>query len=171
MKKLYKYLGKEENRVKSKIESGRQLLTNQEDVLNWLKKNGHKIGENKEITATFIVDKEERMWIADRNSEHVLCAKGEDVLSAGEITFCLIKNKIMISGITNQSTGYCPEPDSWPCVSISLDKVGLQHPAFFTSVFLFRFCYHCSSINIIKDDWFFCSVCNSSLSEQWNFVC
>ena len=171
MKKIYKYLGKPENKIKSQIASNREIVRKPEDVLIWLKKNKYKISESKTITATFIINKDEEMWIADRNSEHILCAKGRDVLSAGEITFCLIRNKVIVSDITNQSTGYCPEPDSWSYVSKTLDDIGLEHPDFFTEVFQFRFCYHCSSINIVKDNWFFCAVCNASLSAQWNFVC
>lgn len=169
MKTLYKYLEKEKTKLKSNIPSGRQLIESKVDIIEWLRKIGQITSKNKQITVTFIVDKSGKIWIADRNSEHVLCAKGEDILSAGEITFSLINNKITVSDITNQSTGYCPEPDSWPEVANALKNVGLEHPDFFTSTFCFRFCYKCKSINIIKDEWFFCAVCNQPLSKSWNF--
>ena len=50
---------------------------------------------------------------------HVACAAGGPVLSAGEITF---DDDMTVAEITNQSTGFCPEPESWPAVSDALDR-------------------------------------------------
>ncbi len=108
-----------------------------------------------------------KLWIADRHSEHVVCAKGGPVMSAGEITF-QIKN-LSVSGVTNQSTGFCPEPGSWPNVANALDKIGLVHPDDFTTHFHFRRCNECRSINIVKENWFICSMCDAELSHIWNF--
>jgi hypothetical protein len=42
------------------------------------------------------------------------------VLSAGEITFSRKGKSLVVSDVTNQSTGYCPEPKSWKAVKASL---------------------------------------------------
>jgi len=36
-------------------------------------------GRESHIPATFIISTDEQLWIADRRSEHVACAAGEDV--------------------------------------------------------------------------------------------
>ncbi len=72
-----------------------------------------KKDNNSEIIATFVIDTASNLRINDRHSEHIVCANGEMVLSAGEITFEMYKNNVVqISQITNQSTGYCPSVGS-----------------------------------------------------------
>jgi hypothetical protein len=74
-----------------------------------------------------------------------------------------------VEQITNQSTGFCPEPQSWQAVSKALDRIGLTHPGGFTMTCVFRRCTGCATINIVKDDWFRCEVCGVALEAQWNF--
>ncbi|RUT07335.1 hypothetical protein DSM106972_025960 [Dulcicalothrix desertica PCC 7102] len=109
------------------------------------------------------------MWIADRHSEHVQCARGQAVLSAGKITFTLTLLSLVVSAITNQSTGYCPESESWKVVASALAEANLVYPFDFTSKFVFRKCEVCSTTNIVKYDWFYCGVCDSNLPKEWNF--
>ena len=71
--------------------------------------------------------------------------------------------------MTNQSTGYCPEPESWIAVEIALKHIGVKFPDGFTTEFLFRRCESCGQINIVKENWFVCSVCDAELPPQWNF--
>jgi hypothetical protein len=59
---------------------------------------------------TFVVDEHGSLLIADRRSEHVACACGRPVLSAGEM---FVRGGEVVE-VSNQSTGYCPEPESWP---------------------------------------------------------
>lgn len=122
------------------------------------------------FTATFIIDTEERLWVADRHSEHVACADLQDVLAAGEITFERSSNDIQITEVTNQSTGYCPEPSCWDIVSEVLRRIKIEHPSHFTVAFEFRRCDQCGTTNIIKDAVFECSVCESPLSPVWNYA-
>ncbi|MDJ1498860.1 hypothetical protein QNI19_38390 [Cytophagaceae bacterium DM2B3-1] len=141
------------------------------DIEYWIKKTNQKPDGNSEITATFIIDLEYSLLINDRHSEHVVCAAGENVLSAGEITFELDKNKsYLISQITNQSTGYCPSPKSWSAVKYTLEKVGIPFSDFFTVSFEFRICSTCGWINVIKDNYFVCinSECQNPLSAHEN---
>jgi len=120
------------------------------------------------IPATFIIDTNEWLWIADRHSEHVGCADGGDVLAAGEIVFSRAADQIWIEEISNQSTGYCPEPESWVILSQVLGRLGMKYPSSFTAAFIFRRCDHCKTINIIKDDVYECAVCDAPLSQVWN---
>ena len=92
----------------------------------------------RSAVATFVIDADGRRWIADRHSEHVQCARGGDVLSAGEMTFSLKGGAVAVVGVSNQSTGYRPEPESWPAVAAALDQAGLAHPGGFTAPFEFR---------------------------------
>lgn len=34
----------------------------------------------------------------------------------------------------------------------------------------FRKCEECGQRNLVKDDWFFCAVCNADLLENLNFL-
>jgi len=165
----YKFIGNIEllNLVKSSLKG--YCINSILDVETWILKSKQKPDCNSEITATFVIDLDYNLLINDRHSEHVVCANGKNVLSAGEITFERIKNSsIIISQITNQSTGYCPSPKSWFAVSKSLEKIGIDYPEYFTTVFEFRICESCGWINLIKDNYFVCanSDCGNLLSEN-----
>lgn len=149
--------------------SRRCLIAHADDILQWVRQTQQQIESDHTITATFIINTDQQLWIADRRSEHVVCAAGGNVLSAGEITFAIAARSIAVTEITNQSTGYCPEPESWQIVERVLDHIGLTHPDGFTHEFLFRRCEVCGCTNIIKDSWFECAVCGSPLSSQWNY--
>lgn len=165
--RLYSYVGP--NSIQELLDDPAQRfqLQSADDVLRWITETGQDIQEDR-ATATFIIDENNRMWIADQRSEHVVCARGQRILSAGEITFEVSKGNVEAVQISNQSTGYCPDPDSWPAVSAALATARVPHPDNFTSEFLFRRCNKCETINIIKDEWFECAVCQSQLSQTWN---
>ena len=74
-----------------------------------------------------------------------------------------------VVGVTNQSTGFCPRPQSWPAVARALERVGLKHPGEFTAIYEFRRCDGCGEINVVKDDWFVCDLCEAELNCEWNF--
>jgi hypothetical protein len=46
----------------------------------------------------------------------------------------------MVTEISNESTGYCPDLDSWPAVAAVLDRAGICHPDGFTQPIIFRAC-------------------------------
>ena len=83
------------------------------------------------------------------------CAGGREVLSAGELTAVVDDGDVRIIEVSNQSTGYCPEPESWPAVAKALDEAGILHPGRFTFEAVFRRCPACGERNLVKDDWFF----------------
>jgi hypothetical protein len=122
------------------------------------------------VPATFIVDIAEQLWIADRHSEHVACANGQDVLAAGEMIFERNATQILVSDVTNQSTGYCPEPGCWEVIARVLDLLEISRPECLTVAFEFRRCNQCGTTNLIKENIFECAVCTSPLSQVWNYV-
>lgn len=119
---------------------------------------------------TFVVAVDGTLWLAPRRSEHVALAGGQDVLAAGEIAFASAEPGWCVAAVSNQSTGCCPDPDSWPAVARALDSLGVPHPGTFTDTVIFRRCPTCSERNLVRDDDFICAVCDSALPMQWNFA-
>jgi hypothetical protein len=118
---------------------------------------------------TFVIDLEGILRLAPRRSEHVACAGGGPVLSAGEITFERGPNGWEVTSVTNQSTGYCPEGSSWPAVARALDRIGVPHPGRFTDEFTFRRCPRCGERNLVRDGDLTCALCDAELPASWNF--
>lgn len=118
---------------------------------------------------TFVIDLEGTLRLAPRRSEHVACAGGMPVHSAGEITFERGPDGWEVTSATNQSTGYCPEPSSWPAVGRALDRIGVPHPGRFTDEFTFRRCPRCGERNLVRDGDFTCAICDADLPASWNF--
>jgi len=166
-KRHYTYVGPADILQRIDPESERFFIKAKADVVSWCTANTSK--QREAIPATFIIDVKENLLIADRRSEHVACARGNDVLSAGEMFILLRGGDVEIVEVSNQSTGYCPEPESWDVVKLVLDRLQIKHPQQFTASFTFRRCDSCSSTNIVKEGIFECAVCGSPLSEEWNF--
>lgn len=167
--RIYHYVGQSELLKHLAEGSNRHLVTNAEMVTDWLQKFPQPKNPDNTITVTFIVDLDHQLWVNDRHSEHVLCANGGDILSAGEMTFEIEKGKLQIVDTTNQSTGYCPEPESYLAVKFALEKTDIAHLPQFTTAYQFRRCDECGTKNIVKDDWYVCGVCDADLSHEWNF--
>ena len=161
---LYRYVGPPHLRGAASTARGR--IASAADVVAWARRNGEARGE---FVVTFIVNAREELWIADRHSEHVWCAAGGPVKSAGEMTFVVDKERVEVVAMSNQSTGYCPPPSTWLLTSHVLGVAGLPHPETWTEQFDFRRCDGCGAINLIKDDWFVCAVCDADLAREWNF--
>jgi hypothetical protein len=164
----YSYVGPPDIKHTARRDRLCLCVTSLADLLPWSVEflSGHARGT---FTVTFIIDTCEQLWLADRRSEHVACADGQDVLAAGEITFERHANIIHAAEVTNQSTGYCPEPASWSVVTQVLARLGISHPNYFTGAFIFRRCNKCGTTNLIKDHVFECAVCNSKLCLDWNY--
>ena len=165
----YRYVGPDDIIKNLPVTSKRILVTSPASVINWIQDTKQSSEYDDLYVATFIVDTDGNLWINDRRSEHVLCAMGKNVLSAGEIAFELKEHDIEVIEITNQSTGYCPEPESWWAVKRALNPANIRHPSDFTMKVVFRLCNNCGTKNIVKDDWFECEVCQKPLSKVWNF--
>jgi hypothetical protein len=139
------------------------------DVIAWVEATHQRPDPTGLIAATFVIDAQGELLLADRRSEHIACAAGGPALSAGEVFFEIAGNRVAVVEVSNQSTGFCPEPESWPAVAAALDRAGVVHPGRFTNQILFRRCAHCAQRNIVKDAWFVCGECGAELPAEWNF--
>lgn len=164
--KLYRYVGPRglADRVRSELIGA--VIRSPNDLRDWLRASGSELNCGS-VTVTYVVDEMAELRVADRRSEHVACAGGKSVQSAGEITF-LFGPTVDVTTVSNQSTGYCPEPDSWPAVSDALTRAGLIPPDAFTRACEFRRCTRCQNLELVKDLIFECSVCGNDLPTEYN---
>ncbi|MEM1395074.1 MAG: hypothetical protein AAGG00_17640 [Cyanobacteria bacterium P01_H01_bin.150] len=166
---MYKYVGSDEIRENTAhLAPGKKILS-VNDIDNWIRETKQQQDKSGLIAATFVIDCEGYLRIADRRYEHIACAGGQPVISAGEIFFKKSESELEIAEITNQSTGFCPEPESWKDVVKVLYFINIVHPSSFTIEFIFRCCCACQQVNIVKDNLFICSVCAAKLPLRWNF--
>ena len=112
---------------------------------------------------TFVVTVDGSLRLAPRRSEHVTCAAGQDVLAAGEMAFVRTSAGWAVREVSNQSTGYCPDPSSWPAVAAALARAGIAHPPGFTAEIVFRRCAACGAHNVVRDGDYTCALCDSAL--------
>ncbi|MFI8008069.1 hypothetical protein [Streptomyces sp. NPDC086010] len=117
---------------------------------------------------TFVVDLDGVLRLAPRRSEHVACAGGAAVLSAGEIRFAREAERWTADHVSNHSTGYCPDARSWPAVARALERAELGGPSGFTCEVVFRRCPGCQEHNIVREDDFVCVFCGGDLPDTWN---
>lgn len=163
----YQYVGPADIRDSALASSSAGMpIRCREDLSSWIASRFSDTEPDGSLTATFTISLDGVLFLADRRSEHVACAAGGPVLSAGEI---LLSADGHVSEITNQSTGFCPEPESWPAVCAAIDAVLVDRPNDFTTRIVFRLCPNCDERNIVKDDWFVCDLCQADLPENWNF--
>jgi hypothetical protein len=162
----YSYVGPHDIRHAAATSPAGTRITSRSDLVGWMKSHASDKDLDGTITATFVIDGDGTLRLAPRRSEHVACASGGPVLSAGEIT---LAHKGDVAAVSNQSTGFCPEPESWPQVADALDRIPISHPGAFTSPIVFRLCPKCDERNIVKDHWFVCAICGADLPAEWNF--
>ena len=161
----YRYVGPADLAVRAKPGPDVITVTSARVLAWWLaSRPAEEFGE----PFTFVVGLDGGLRLAPRRSEHVDCAAGQPVLAAGEMLFARDGASWSVSEISNQSTGYCPEPDSWPAVASALGRIGVAHPGDFTHKFVFRRCPACGQLNIVRDGSFACAVCDSALPTRWN---
>jgi hypothetical protein len=152
----YRYVGPQELAVEPGPPG--TVIASTADLAAWLRTNDN--------AATFVVGLDGALRIADRHSEHVSCAGEREVLAAGEMFFADGR----VARVSNQSSGFCPAPASWPAVAAALDRAGIAHPGRYTDAFEFRRCNACGQRNIVKDDDFTCAICGGELPAAWNFT-
>jgi hypothetical protein len=164
--KLYRYVGP--RRIADRVRPGSAgvPIRSPGDVLVWVRSTDQELSGGC-VIATFVVDAVGVLLIADRRSEHVACAGSQPVRSAGEITFA-VGRAVEVTAVSNQSTGYCPEPESWPTVAAALTAAGLEPPAGLSLVCDFRRCVGCGNLTLVKGGVFECGVCGADLPAAYN---
>lgn len=161
----YRYVGPAELKAAVRAGSGASPIGSAADFEAWITR---RPAEEHTEPFTFVVGLDGRLRLAPRRSEHVACAGGYPVLSAGEIGFTRDAGRWNVSEVTNHSTGYCPDVTSWPAVAQALDRAALSHPLDFTHQVVFRRCPACQEHNIVREDDFACAFCQADLPTYWN---
>ncbi|MET7370799.1 hypothetical protein ABZS61_34040 [Streptomyces sp. NPDC005566] len=161
----YRYVGPVELKAAVRPGDGGRRIGSAADFDGWtVEQSAADLGE----PFTFVVGMDGALRLAPRRSEHVACAGGDMVLSAGEISFVHEGGRWAVSEVSNQSTGYCPDVSSWDEVALALDDAELGRPSRFTHEVVFRRCPDCQEHNIVREDDFVCVFCGSDLPAVWN---
>jgi hypothetical protein len=170
--RLYRYIGPSDIRARAGAHPAGTRITTPARLAEWIGATQQRTDAEGRIVATFVVTAEGGLLLADRASEHVQCAGEQSVQSAGEMAFTYVGDYVgdgwRVEEVSNQSTGYCPEPESWLQVAAALDAIPLAHPERFTAPYIFRRCPVCAQINLVKEGYFACAVCGADLPERWN---
>jgi hypothetical protein len=169
MHKLYRYIGPAEIKTRVAGCPGGTPISSFATLLAWVRGSGRDDGPDGLVAATFVIDAGGQLLLADRRSEHVACVGGGPVLSAGEVFFRCDGDEVEVIEVSNHSTGYCPEAESWPAVAAALERICVAHPGRFTREVSFRRCERCGERSVVKDDWYVCGVCGAELPQEWNF--
>ena len=169
MWKLYPYVGPAHLANHASSDTPRLRVDSAAVLAAWMAEQPG-IASDGTLIVTFVV-LPDGLWVADRHSEHVACARGGPVRSAGEMTFAVDQRRrsVEVVYVSNQSTGFCPEPESWSAVEAALVAAGITHTGGFSTEMLFRRCPRCGATNIVKDRWFECAVCGAELPNDWNY--
>ncbi|WP_326771055.1 hypothetical protein OG978_43440 (plasmid) [Streptomyces sp. NBC_01591] len=161
----YRYVGPADLKAAVRPGSGGCRIGSAADFNSWIsERSAAELVE----PFTFVVDMEGMLRLAPRRSEHVACAGGGSVLSAGEVGFNRQAGRWVVGDVSNHSTGYCPDTSSWPAVAQALDCVRLGRPSGFTHAVVFRRCPDCQEHSIVREDDFVCVFCGSDLPTAWN---
>ncbi|MGW5636774.1 hypothetical protein [Streptomyces sp. NPDC003832] len=164
-RRSYGYVGPVELKDEVRADGGGRRIGSASDFAGWVaEQTAAELAE----PFTFVVDVDGVLRLAPRRSEHVACAAGGRVLSAGEIGFVREAGRWAVSEVSNQSTGYCPDVTSWAQVARALDAVGLRRPSGFTHEIVFRRCPDCQEHNIVRENDFVCVFCGGALPAAWN---
>ncbi|WP_406368858.1 hypothetical protein OG788_02660 [Streptomyces sp. NBC_00647] len=161
----YRYVGPVEPKTAVRPGSGGCRISSATEFGGWV---AERSAAEPAEPFTFVVGTDGVLRLAPRRSEHVACAGGAMVLSAGEIGFVREADWWAVSEVSNQSTGYCPDVTSWSEVARALDDAGLGRPSGFTHEVVFRRCPGCQEHNIVREDDFICVFCGRDLPETWN---
>ena len=165
---LYRYVGPKRIAERASDVPGGRPIRAPADVWAWIDATQQRPDRAGLLIATFVIDTHGVLLIADRRSEHVACAGRQTVLSAGEMTFQVSARTVEVVEVSNQSTRYCPEPETWPAVVVALASAGFAVPIGFSPCCEFRCCLACGQNNLVKGAIFECLVCGSALSPTYN---
>jgi hypothetical protein len=166
--RLYHYVGPRDIAERVRNAPKGVAIASAPDVGAWARATDQQPDAEGCVIATFVVDAVGSLRLADRRSEDVACAGGEPVQSAGEITLALSGAAVEVVAVSNQSTRFCPEPESWPAVEAALPGAGLMPPEGCTPTCVFRQCVRCGSRCLVKGGLFECGACEAELPLAYN---
>ncbi|MFE0465173.1 hypothetical protein ACFW1A_38570 [Kitasatospora sp. NPDC058965] len=161
----YRYVGPAELTALVRPGGGGRTICSPADFAEWV---AARTPDELAEPFTFVVDAAGVLRLAPRRSEHVVCADGGAVLSAGELSFHEEAGHWTVDEVSNQSTGYCPDISSWPAVAAALDRIGIARPSGFTQELVFRRCRSCRELAIVREQDFVCLFCSADLPLEWN---
>lgn len=164
---VYPYIGPADIKAMAAGSPAGTALTDLRTLATW---HAAQPADERDEPFTYVVGVDGILRVAPRRSEHVACAGGAAVLAAGEIAFGhdAGAGRWSVTSASNQSTGYCPDVTCWPAVASALDRLGVEHPAGFTTEIPFRRCTACAEITIVRDGDFVCVFCDAELPAAWN---
>ena len=81
----YRYVGSKSLLGLLNQPSRRLCVRSADDIQAWIAATQQPRELDGSVICTFVIDLERQLWINDRRSEHVVCAGGLEILSAGEI--------------------------------------------------------------------------------------
>ena len=119
---LYRYILKEEDRIKAESSTG---MINVESIDSLHDKKNilfHSLNSGR--PQTYIVLPSGSLFVGGFLHEHVIVARGNDVMAAGEINF---DNKFNVIYMNNRSNGYYPDGYSIKFLKHSLDSAKINH--------------------------------------------
>lgn len=125
--KLYHYVGPEEVRRRAADGLLGTKVESTHDLKHWLHRTGQQPNREGQFVVTFVVDEHGILHIADRGSEHVACAEGGPVRSAGEMFLLPTDGGLRVEAVSNQSTGYLPGAGVVACGGVGARPH--RHPA------------------------------------------
>jgi hypothetical protein len=166
--RAYPYVGPPELRPAGGAPAKGRAVGSAADLTAWLSEHGTSGTSEAAEPFTYVVTADGLLRLAPRRSEHVTCAGGGAVLAAGEMGFRRASGCWTVHEVTNQSTGYCPDLDSWHAVARALDRAGVPHPGRFTQELVFRRCERCRECSVVREGDFVCVFCGSDLPGEWN---
>jgi hypothetical protein len=169
MVRVYQYVGPAEIKERASQAPPGVRIESVGALEAWIRSTRQQADVAGLVAVTFVVDEDGFLRVGDRRSEHVACSGGRPVLSAGEMFLRGTAGGPEVMEVSNQSTGFCPEPASWPAVAAALNRLGIPHPGRFTQEVVFRRCSACGERNVVKDGWFICGSCGADLPADWNF--
>jgi hypothetical protein len=98
MTRLYRYVGPAEIKPRVAGRPAGTRISSASDLLAWLRRAD---AEHGLVAATFVIDEQGDLLLADRRSEHVACAGGGPVLSAGEMFFAVDDDAVEVAEVSN----------------------------------------------------------------------
>ena len=95
MTRSYRYVGPSEIAGRATETCGGSIVDTVEELMNSLRwMDDYDSGGS--LTVTFVIGLDRRLRLANRRSEHVMCASGHAVLGAGEMTFLCDDKAVLV---------------------------------------------------------------------------